>query len=288
MFMDVPHIPPPYCYRCHFNLTHPKCGIRCGLALEDEILRFGEDNISAFVAEPISGATLGAVVPPAEYWPIIREICDKYGILLIIDEVMTGMGRCGRWFAHEHWGIQADIITIGKGTTGGYFPLSIMAVKGEHAKLIANTMGDFIHGGTYSHHAVGCAAGLATLEYLKTYNLIDVVKKRGEQLQNLLEDNFGNLDYVGDIRGLGLMWGLEFVKDKSDKTPFNPNLHLGQKIADKAMEIGLIIYPGSGCVDGFRGDHIMIGPPYIITDEQLGRLVELIKQSISLVLEAYI
>jgi len=280
MFKDMPHIPPPYCYRCPYELTHPHCNIRCAAALEDEILRQGAENVSAFIAEPVSGATLGAVVPPEEYWPIIQEICNQYDVLLIADEVMTGMGRTGKWFAVDHWGIEPDLLTIGKGATGGYFPLSVLAVKAEYTNLIAAKSGDFVHGGTYTHHAVGTATGLATLEYIKKNTLVDQVNSKGKILQSLLEERIAPLEWVGDIRGLGLMWGVELVQDKKSKTPFDPQLHISRKIADEAFQRGLIIYPGAGSIDGTRGDHFMLGPPFTITEEQIDSLVEIISQTL--------
>jgi adenosylmethionine-8-amino-7-oxononanoate aminotransferase len=276
LFVDMPKIPPPYCYRCPFGLDHPQCELRCASALEEEILRQGEENVAAFIAEPISGATLGAVVPPPEYWPMIREICDRYGLLLIVDEVMSGMGRSGAWFAIQHWDVQADMLTIGKGSAGGYFPLAALAVKGQHLNLLVDDGSDFIHGGTYSHHAVGCASGLAILEYLHENRLIEKVSRKGEYLQNQLDQRLTPFEWIGDIRGMGLMWGIELVADRQEKVPFDPDLHISQKLADEAFRRGLIIYPGSGSVDGVKGDHFMIGPPFTITEEQIGEMVELL------------
>ncbi len=280
MFRDVPHIPPPYCYRCPFNLEYPDCGLKCADALEEEILRQNPANVSAFLAEPVSGATLGAVVPPEGYWPRIREICDRYGVLLIMDEVMTGMGRTGKWFAAEHWGTAPDILTIGKGAASGYFPLSVLATRGEYVELIASGSGDFSHGGTYSHHVVGAAAGLATLSYLREHCLVETVAEKGQFLFEQLEAHFGDSPYVGDLRGIGLMWGIEFVRDKEDKTPFDPAMHLSQKIADEAFRLGLVVYPGSGSVDGQRGDHVMVGPPFCIKKDEIVHLVELLDQAV--------
>lgn len=280
MLAEFPHIPPPYCYRCPFGLEHPQCDIRCAQALEDEIKIQGPESISAFVAEPISGATLGAVVPPPEYWPLIREICDHYNILLIADEVMTGMGRTGKWFAVEHWNIVPDIITIGKGAAGGYFPIGIVAVKGEHVEAIAAGTGDFVHGGTYSHHAVGAAAGLAALEYIQKNDLIQMVSRKGRILEDALHAALGELDCVGDIRGAGFMWGVEFVADRKTKVPFNPQIHFAQNVADEAFHRGVILYPGSGFADGNAGDLIMIGPPFPIEDEQIDEMVAIFRQSV--------
>lgn len=280
MFQDVPHIPPPYCYRCPFNLEYPACDLKCADALEDEILKQNPDNVSAFLAEPVSGATLGAVVPPEGYWLRIREICHKYGVLLIMDEVMTGMGRTGKWFAADHWKIQPDILTIGKGAASGYIPLSILATSGEHIDLIANGSGDFTHGGTFSHHAVGAAAGLATLDYLQKHHLVEAVAEKGAFLSEQLHDRLGDLPYVGDIRGVGLMWGIEFVRDETSKQPFDMHLNLNQRIADAAFRLGLVVYPGSGSVDGYRGDHVMIGPPFSINKDEIMELVRLLHEAI--------
>jgi adenosylmethionine-8-amino-7-oxononanoate aminotransferase len=280
MFNDNPHIQPPYCYRCPYELEYPACELKCAQSLEETILENGPENVSAFIAEPVSGATLGGVVPPDGYWQMIREICDKYGVLLISDEVMTGMGRTGKWFGIEQWNVTPDLITIGKGAASGYFPLSILAVKGEYVDLIAEGTGNFNHGGTFSHHAVGAATGLATLDYIKENNLIEGVNEKGAYLGKALREKIGVLDCVGDIRGMGLMWGIEFVEDKETKAPFEYKRHLSQKITDDAFANGLIVYPGSGSIDGVNGDHLMIGPPFSITEAEIDELVAILESSI--------
>lgn len=280
MLPDMPHIPPPYCYRCPYGLTYPSCGMRCADALAGEIKRAGEENVAAFIAESVSGATLGAVAPPPEYWPRIRHICDEHGLLLIIDEVMAGMGRTGRWFGFQHWDITPDVVTMGKGTTGGYYPLSITAVRGEWADAIVNGSGDFVHGGTFSHHAVGAAAGLATLRYMQKHDLVTAAAQKGKLLGQKLRAELGPIPCVGDVRGVGLMWGVEFVADRASKSPFPPEIHFGQQVADVAFERGLIVYPGSGCADGVSGDLVMVGPPLVITEEQIDELVALLREAI--------
>jgi adenosylmethionine-8-amino-7-oxononanoate aminotransferase len=280
MFADVPHIPPPYCYRCPFELTYPDCGLRCADALEDEIKRVGPENVTAFIAEAVSGATLGAVVPPDEYWPRVRAICDRYGVLLIDDEVMSGMGRTGSWFAIQRWDVTPDIITLGKGTAGGYFPLSITAVRGEWVDRIAAD-GDFTHGGTFSHHVVGAAAGLATLEYLRAHDLVNRVRRIGRTLGEKLKGTLEDHPHVGDIRGAGLMWGLEFVADREEKTPFPPEDHFAQRLTDTAARLGLLVYPGSGNVDGEAGDLITLGPPFTISEPQIDELVALLERALN-------
>ena len=285
MLPETPHIPPPYCYRCPYGLAHPGCGMRCAEALATEIRRVGEENVAAFIAESISGATLGAVVPPPEYWPRIREICDAHGLLLIVDEVMAGFGRTGRWFGFQHWDIVPDVVTMGKGTTGGYFPLSVTAVRGEWADVILKGSGNFVHGGTFSHHAVGAAAGLATLRYMQKHELVTAAAQKGERLGQKLRDGLADLACVGDVRGIGLMWGVEFVADRASKATFPPHLHFGQQVADAAFERGLIVYPGSGCADGVSGDLLMLGPPLGITPEQIDALVALLRQAVETVSE---
>ncbi len=283
MLPQTPHIPPPYCYRCPYGLAYPGCGVRCADALVTEIKRVGEDNVAAFIAESISGATLGAIVPPPEYWPRIRQICDEYGLLMIVDEVMAGFGRTGRWFGFQHWDVVPDVVTMGKGTTGGYYPLSITAVRGEWADVILSGSGNFVHGGTFSHHTVGAAAGLATLRYIGEHDLVAVAAEKGELLGQKLRAELADISCVGDVRGIGLMWGIEFVADRDSKATFPPEIHFGQRVADVAFERGLIVYPGSGCADGVSGDLVMLGPPLIITEEQIDEMVALLRQAIEVV-----
>lgn len=280
MLPEMHHIPPPYCYRCPFGLAHPACGLRCADALAVEIKRIGVKNVAAFIAEPVSGATLGAAVPPAEYWPHIRQICDEHGLLLIADEVMTGFGRTGRWFALQHWGVVPDIMTMAKGTAGGYFPLSITAVRGEWVDTIVTGSGDFVHGGTFSHHAVGTAAGLATLRYLQKHDLVAAAAQKGELLGEKLRAALEGLPCVGDIRGIGLMWGVEFVADQVSKAPFPPQMHFARRVADAAFERGLIIYPSTGCIDGVAGDLVMVGPPFVISEEEIDEAVTRLREAI--------
>lgn len=283
MLPEMPHIPPPYCYRCPFGLTYPSCGLRCANALTVEIERVGAENVAAFIAEPVSGATLGAAVPPPEYWPRIRQICDQHGLLLIADEVMTGFGRTGRWFALQHWGAVPDIVTMAKGTAGGYFPLSITAVRGEWVAVIVTGSGDFVHGGTFSHHAVGAAAGLATLRYLQKHDLVEAAAQKGKLLGENLRTALEGVSCVGDIRGIGLMWGVEFVAERASKAPFPPQMQFAQRVADAAFERGLIVYPGTGCADGVAGDLVMLGPPLVVTEEQVAEMVALLRQAIEAV-----
>jgi adenosylmethionine-8-amino-7-oxononanoate aminotransferase len=309
MFRDQPHVPAPYCYRCPFDspggrpsdsapwpdrhrerrrgrwgkafdVSYPGCDLACAHALETEILRQGPERVAAFIAEPVGGATLGAVVPPEGYWPLVRQICDRYGLLLIADEVLTGFGRTGRWFALEHFGVQPDLMTMGKGATGGYFPLSITAVGAADVEIVRQVHGDFNHGGTFSHHAVGLAAALATLNYLEAHDLVAAAAARGASLGRRLQQAMGDLPCVGDVRGLGMLWAVEFVADATTKAPFPPGQHFAQRVCDLAFERGLILYPGSGSVDGVAGDHLLVAPPFIITDEEIDEIVRGLQQAI--------
>jgi adenosylmethionine-8-amino-7-oxononanoate aminotransferase len=262
-------------------LEYPSCGIRCAHALEDAININGPETIAAFIAEPISGATLAGAVPPPEYWPLIRDICDRYGILLIADEVLTGLGRTGEWFAIDTWDIAPDIITVAKGAGGGYFPLSIIAVKSADVQTIRDGHGDFSHGGTFSHHVVGAAVGLAVLRYMREHNFVEAARAQGEELGQKLRTELGDHPHVGDIRGQGLLWGVEFVVDRVSKEPFPEERGLAKKIGDAAFERGLIVYPVSGNVDGKRGDQIVIAPPFIVSDDQLDEIVGLLVETLN-------
>ncbi len=280
LFLDQPHIPPPYCYRCPFNATHPACDLACARTLEAEILRQGPQRVAGFIAEPVGGATLGAVVPPEGYWPLVREICDRYGVLLIADEVMTGFGRTGRWFGIEHFHVRPDLMTMGKGAAGGYVPFSVAAMEARDVETICRAHGDFNHGGTFSHHAVGVAAALVTLRYIEEHGLVAIAAARGEYLGRRLRETLGDVPCVGDVRGLGLMWGVEFVADRATKAPFPPKMHFAQRVCDRAFELGAIFYPGAGCVDGAAGDHLMVSPPFIVTEAQIDEVVAILRQAI--------
>ncbi len=280
MFRDMPHIPPPYCYRCPFKLSYPSCDVACADALEREILLQGKERVAALLVEPISGATLGAVVPPPKYLPRIREICDEYGVLLIADEVMTGFGRTGTWFGVEHWNITPDVMTMAKGIAGGYFPLAVAAMRGDLVEEVRDAHGDFSHGGTYSHHAVGAAAGSATLRYLREHDLIHSAAHKGKVLGESLQTALADSLVVGDIRGIGMMWGIEFVADKRSKEPLPTARHFARAVADAAFRRGVILYPGAGSVDGTRGDHLMVAPPFVITETEMGEVIAILREVI--------
>jgi adenosylmethionine-8-amino-7-oxononanoate aminotransferase len=280
LFHDQPHILPPFCYRCPFGASRSTCDLECARALELEILRQGPSRVAAFIAESVGGATLGAVVPPDGYWPLIAKICDKYGVLIIVDEVMCGFGRTGKWFAIEHFGIVPHVMTMGKGITSGYFPLSITAVQDADVETVKKTLGDFTHGSTFSHHAVGAGVALATLEYIEKHDLINNASKLGEYLGQQLQEKLLELPCVGDIRGLGMMWAVEFVVDRKTKDTFPPEKHFSQCICDLAFSRGIILYPGAGGANGVSGDHLMVAPPFVITKEQIDEVIFVLKECI--------
>jgi adenosylmethionine-8-amino-7-oxononanoate aminotransferase len=267
MLRNMPHIRHPYPYR------FPADGDELADRLEESILAYGPENVAAFIAEPISGASLGAAEPPDDYWWRVRHICDKFGVLLIADEVLVGMGRTGKWWALQHWDVEPDILLTSKGVAGGYFPLGFVAAKGMDVELVRQSLGDFNHGGTFSHHAVGAAAGLATLRIIQEENLIHNAREMGLYLGHSLHKAFGKHPHVGDIRGRGLFWGLEFVKNRTTTDPFPASRHLAWKLWERAFDLGLVVYYSQGCADGVNGDIIMIGPPLIINREQIDELV---------------
>jgi hypothetical protein len=272
------HIHPPYPYRDNGD------GSRAAERLENAILDAGPELVTAFLAEPISGASLGAVVPPADYWPKVREICDRYGVLLIADEVLVGMGRTGRWWGINHWEVRPDILVASKGTAGGYVPFGFIAAAGSDVGAIQQTLGDFNHGGTFSHHAVGAAAALAVLKIYEEEQLVARAARRGFYLEAQLCAALGNHPNVGEIRGRGLFYGIELVADRESKRPFPADQHLAWRIWEAAFARGLIIYYSQGCADGKNGDLLLVGPPLIVTESQIDALVEMLAAAIADVL----
>jgi adenosylmethionine-8-amino-7-oxononanoate aminotransferase len=273
MLNDAVHISPPYCLRCSYGLAPSTCQIRCALALEEVIENLGPDTVSAFLAETISGGTLAACLPPAGYWKIIRDICDHYQVLLILDEVMCGMGRTGRWFACEHYNLQPDIIALGKGLSNGVVPLSAIGVKHRHYEVVRESEGGFVHGGTHTHHCVSAAAGLAVLRILERENLIDQVDRRGPVLGSLLKAALDEHPYVADIRGIGFLWGVELVADKTTLTPFARSEKIAERVRDAAFSRGVAVYISTGLA-GRDGDAFLVAPPFTATRKDLERAVE--------------
>ena len=256
--------------------------------LEDKIIELGADNVIAFVAEPVVGATAGAVPPTPGYFKGVRDICTRHGILMIADEVMCGMGRTGSFFAVEQEAIVPDLITIAKGLGGGYQPIGAVMARGPIVDALRTGSGLFQHGHTYMAHAVACAAALAVQQVVVEEKLIEQVQNLSPVLENLLKEQLGDLPYVGDIRGRGLFWGVELVEDRATKKTFDPALKIHAQIKSVAMDLGLLIYPGGGTVDGKYGDHILIAPPYICREEELNKLVERLTNAVKQVAQATI
>jgi adenosylmethionine-8-amino-7-oxononanoate aminotransferase len=282
LLINISHIAPCYEYIDKSDSESSfDYGQRAAQELEDEILRLGKDEVIAFIAEPVVGATLGAVPAVKGYFTRIREICDKYGVLLILDEVMCGMGRTGYLFACEAEDVVPDILCIAKGLGAGYQPIGAMLCSSKIYDTIENGSGFFQHGHTYIGHPVATAAGLAVVTALLDRGLIDQVKIMGDKLNLALQQEFGQHPNIGDIRGRGLFQGIELVEDRETKKPFAPSLAMSKKIKDLAFNAGLICYPMSGTRDGINGDHILLAPPYIINDAQIEEVVGKLSLSIS-------
>ena len=281
ILINVSHIAPCYEYIDKSNQEKTyEYGQRVAQELEDEILRLGSDTVMAFIVEPVVGATMGAVPAVQGYFNRIEEVCKKYGVLLILDEVMCGMGRTGYLYAAEADNISPDILCIAKGLGAGYQPIGAMLCTKKIYDVIGGGTGFFQHGHTYMGHPVACAAGLAVVQAIIDRDLLKSVKQRSAQLLNELKNQFNTHLNVGDIRGRGLFIGLELVKDRDTKKPFDPSLKIAANIKRSAFEAGLICYPMSGTRDGKWGDHILLAPPFIIDEKQVIELVEKVAVSL--------
>ncbi|MGH9504641.1 MAG: aspartate aminotransferase family protein [Terriglobales bacterium] len=284
MVREFAHVGIPYCYRCHYDCTDGcrNCGIEYAAELETAI-ESSNGEAAAFIFEPVSGATLGAVVPPPGYLQKIAKVCRRHGLLLIADEVMTGMGRTGRNFAVEHWSLTPDILIAAKGLSSGYAPLGAVIATKKVVDGIAS--GAFLHGFTYNAHPISLAAGRAVLHRLQRKNLVQAADSgRDGTIAVTLERALASLldlENVGEVRGIGLLRGVEFVTDKQSKKPFAPELNFAGRVTSAALRRGLLVYPVQGCVDGISGDHLLIAPPAVITAEQIDCVVEQLKESIS-------
>ncbi|WBL80889.1 aspartate aminotransferase family protein [Bradyrhizobium xenonodulans] len=269
------HVTPAFAYReKHDSESDAQFVARLAAELEAEFQRLGPDTVAAFLAEPVVGATAGAVTAPDGYFKAVREICDRHGALLILDEVMSGMGRTGTTHAWEQEGVAPDIQAIAKGLGGGYQPIGAMLASGKIIDTIRSGSGAFLHGHTYLAHPLACAAALAVQDVIREDGLLDRVKERGRQLEQRLTERFGNHRHVGDIRGRGLFWAIELVADRTTRSSFDPALKLHQKIKAEAFANGLGCYPGGGTVDGVRGDHVLLAPPYITSAEEIDLIVD--------------
>jgi len=274
LLTEASHISPCYAYRHRRDdESEEEYGLRVADELEAEIQRLGPGNVCAFIAETVGGATAGVLPPVAGYFKRIREICDRHGVLLILDEVMCGMGRPGTLFACEQDGITPDLTCIAKGLGAGYQPIGATLVNARVFDAFKDGSGMFQHGHTYMGHPTACAGSLAVQHKIRDEGLLAQVRQRGEELVARLHERFGNHPNVGDIRGRGLFLGIELVADRTTKETFDPALKVHAKIKAAAMDEGLICYPGGGTADGERGDHILLAPPFIISPEELDELV---------------
>lgn len=280
LMLHTPHIEPCYCYRCPFGRTPADCALECADALHRTVCYEGPDSVAAFIAEPVVGASAGALTPPDGYWKRIREICDHHGILLIADEVMTGAGRTGKPLALDHWGVFADLTVMAKGLSSGYAPLGAVLAKSRIHDAIKAGSGEFVHGFTYCQHPLSMAAGNAVLKYVKENGLIERSARMGALLNQKLKALM-ELDNVGEVRGLGLFCGVEIVEDKASRKPFAPEKKAAAKIGAECMKRGLVIYPGSGGADGIAGDHILVCPPFVIDEEGIEIIAHTLREALA-------
>jgi adenosylmethionine-8-amino-7-oxononanoate aminotransferase len=275
LMIETHHVSPAYEYRDkRAGETAEAYGVRLAEELESKIDELGGENVIAFVAETVVGATLGAVPAVPGYFRRVREICNRHGILLILDEVMCGMGRTGTLHACEQEGINPDLMAIAKGVGGGYAPIGALLIQERIFNTIAEGSGAFLHSHTYMGHPLACAAALAVQRVIRSDNLLENVRRQGDYLSRRLNERFGNHPFVGDLRGRGLFQGIEIVSDRGTKEPFDPSYRLHARIKHEAMARGLMVYPMGGTVDGTRGDHVLLAPPFIIDSAAIDAIVE--------------
>jgi adenosylmethionine-8-amino-7-oxononanoate aminotransferase len=280
MIPEWGHVAPCFCYHCPFDKTYPECNLACADDLDAFLLANDASTVAAFLFEPVVGATLGAVPAVDGYTARIAEICRKHGILLIADEVMTGMGRTGKPFAGEHWGLEPDVILTGKGIASGYAPLGAVLVSPRLVEAFEKGTAAFMHGFTYQAHPVATAAGNAVFDYLEAHGLFERVTPAGQTLRNALAV-LESHPHVGQVRGLGLLQGVEFVKDRATREPFAKEAGIAEKIRQAALEKSVLVYPGQGCVDGVRGDHVLLAPPFVIKPEECELIADSLQYALS-------
>ncbi|RGP80569.1 ornithine aminotransferase [Fusarium longipes] len=278
---NVSYVSPAYEYRTKKDEeTEEEYSKRLVDELEAEFQSVGPEKIIAFIAETVGGATAGCITPPAGYLSGVSKVCKKYGILLILDEVMCGVGRCGTFFAFEQDGdVRPDIVTTGKGLGGGYVPIAAALVNRTIIETLKKGTASFNHGHTYQAHPVSCAAALAIQKIIRRDDIVSRCATLGNRLHKSLMDTFQDAEFVGNIRGRGLFWGIEFVQDKKSKAPFDSKIRFGVKVQERAFELGLAVYPGTGTADGLVGDHVIVSPPLTITEEEMDVLVDLLRRA---------
>jgi adenosylmethionine-8-amino-7-oxononanoate aminotransferase len=276
------HVSAAYPYRAGETAAHALGDVDALVAeLDAAIAEAGPGRVAAFVAEPIVGATLGAVAPPDGYWPAVAEVCQRHGVLLVADEVMTGFGRTGRWFGLDHWGVRADVMAAAKGVAGGYFPFGLAVASGAVYETIA-AGGGFVHGFTYSHSPVGAAAAGEVLRILEAEKLVEASAAKGERLLALVRGRLGDHPNVGDVRGRGLLVGMELVADKATRRSFPRSARLVEYVMANARAAGLLLYHGTGNADGTNGDTVLLGPPFVVTDEELATIAARLGESVEM------
>lgn len=283
--LKMPKIPQCNCYHCPLKLTYPDCGCRCAYELERTIKAEGADTVAAFMCETVVGAAGGTVIAPKEYFRIIRDICDKYDILMIDDEVITGFGRTGKNFAIDHYGVAPDLIVTAKGMGSGYLPIGGVIITKKVVEAIEQGSGSLIHSYTYAGHPVSCAAAGAVIKYLTDNDLIHQAAVKGELLLKKLK-TLEELPIVGQVRGIGLMTGMSLVKDKETRESFDPQYEVANRIQTRCFSRGLMLLAATvGTEDGVRGDALMISPPFVVTEEQMDQATAILRQEIAQVCE---
>ena len=279
MLKDAVHIPPPYCLRCSYGLTPDICNLRCAHMLAETIENLDANTVSAFIAETISGGTLACYPPPPGYLALIREICDHYGVLMILDEVLCGMGRTGAWFASDHENVAPDIVTLGKGISSGAVALSAVGVQGAHFETVQQGSGSFIHGGTFSHHPVAAAAGVAVIDVMEREKLVERVAQWGTVLGDKLHAALADHPHVADVRGIGFMWGIELVQNQKGLVPFPRSAKVTERLWERLFDKGLVVYKSTGLA-GSDGDALIVAPPFILPEEKFDYIAETIRSTL--------
>jgi len=283
--VDVHRLPAPYPYRCACGGRDSDCPVCSGAVLEQAIARIGASRVAAFIAEPVGGSSTGGSTPRPEYFRRVREICDRYQVLFIADEILCGAGRTGTWWAIEPYGAVPDIMTLGKGISGGYAALSAVAAPERIVDVIADGSGSFLHAQTFSHHPVACAAGLAAVRHLQRHKLVERCAAVGAVLQERL-GALRELPHVGDVRGRGLLAGIEFVEDKTTRAPLPRAAHFAEAFTEAAQQAGLVVWPNVGHADGTNGDLVMIAPPFIVTEQEIDEIVRRLAEALDMTLQS--
>jgi adenosylmethionine-8-amino-7-oxononanoate aminotransferase len=276
--VEIVRAPAPYPYRCECHGQPPLCPTCNGDAIEAAIVREGPETIAALIGEPVGGSSTGASVPPSDFWRRVRAICDRHEILLVADEVLTGAGRTGTWSALEPYGVVPDIMILGKGIAGGYAPLSAVVAPRRLVDVLARGSGAFLHAQTFSHHATLCAAGVATIKYLRRHRLVERCATMGPVLQRALQP-LRSLSCVGDVRGRGLLAGIEFVEDKSTRRPYPSPVRFAESFAATALDLGLVVWPNAGQLEDGSGDLAMLAPPFVIDEQQINEMAALLAEA---------